>query len=115
MEHSHGVRDLLQLCLHSKLDVLLPKIGSAGAAELFFIVAFTDEIGGEAITKRIREQLEGCEYIKEADLTLSTSYRSLEPIKYNARESMEDFLENVARKIHEVINEEFSSRMVANG
>jgi signal transduction histidine kinase len=115
MEHSHGVRDLLQLCLHSKLDVLLPKIGSAGAAELFFIVAFTDEIGGEAITKRIREQLEGCEYIKEADLTLSTSYRSLEPIKYNARESMEDFLENVASKIHEVMNEEFSSRMVANG
>ena len=77
-EQSRGVRDLLQRCLHSDLDILLPKMGSAGAAELFFIVAITDEIGGEAISKRIREQLDSSEHLRQAGLTLSTSYRSLE-------------------------------------
>lgn len=114
-KHSHGVRDLLQRCLHSDLDVLLPKMGFAGAAELFFIVAVTDRIGGEAITKRIREQLDGCEHIQQAGLTFSTSYRSLEAIKRTASESMEDFLEKVATKIQELMNEEISSRMVGNG
>jgi signal transduction histidine kinase len=73
-EQSHGVRDLLQRCLHSDQDVLLPKMGFAGAAELFFIVAITDGIGGEAITKRIREQFDGYELIHQAGLTVSTSY-----------------------------------------
>ena len=114
-EQSHGVRDLLQRCLHSDLDVLLPKMGFAGAAELFFIVAITDRIGGEAITKRIQEQLDSCEHIQQAGLTLSTSYRSLEAIKRNASESMEDFLEKVATKIQELMDEEISSRMVGNG
>ena len=72
-EHSRGIRHLLQGCLHSDLDVLLPKMGFAGAVELFFIVAITDEIGGEAISKRIREQAVDCEHIEQAGLTLSTS------------------------------------------
>jgi signal transduction histidine kinase len=113
-EHSHGVRDLLQRCLHSNLDVLLPKMGSAGAAELFFIVAATDGIGGEAITKRIREQLDGCDDLRQAGLTLSISYRSLEAINRSASESVEDFREKVAGQIQELMNEEISSRMVAN-
>jgi signal transduction histidine kinase len=113
-EHSDGIRALLQRCLHSDQDVLLPKMGSAGAAELFFIVATTDGIGGEAITRRIRKRLDGCGDLERAGLTVSTSYRSLEAIKRNARESMEDFLENAAVKIQGVINEEISSRMLEN-
>jgi hypothetical protein len=113
--HSHQVRDLLQRCLRSDLDVLLPKMGSAGAAELFFIVANAGGIGGEAITVRIRKELHGCKYIEQAGLTFSTSYRSLEAIKRNTRESMEDFMEKVAAKIQELIDQEISSRMVENG
>jgi signal transduction histidine kinase len=115
VEQSHGVRDLLQRCLHSDLDVLLPKMSSAGPVELFFIVAITDGIGGEAITKRIREQLDGCEHIQRAGLTLSTSYRSFEVVKPNANESKENFLENVVTMIQELMNEEISSRMVEIG
>lgn len=114
-EQSHGVRDLLRRCLHSDLDVLLPKMGFTGPAELFFIVAITDRIGGEAITKRIREQLDRCEHMQQAGLTFSTSYRSLDAIKENSSESGEDFVEKVANKIQELINEEISSRMVENG
>jgi signal transduction histidine kinase len=114
-EHSRGVRDLLQRCLYSDLDVLLPKMSLAGAVELLFIVAFTDGIGGEAITRRIREKLSGCEPFQQAGLTLSTSYRPLQAIKRNAGESMEGFLEKVATKIQELMNEEISSRMVEIG
>ena len=88
-KESHTVRDLLQRLLYSDLDVLLPKVGFAGAVELFFIVAITDGIGGEAISKRIRKQLD--EHIQQGGLTLSTSYRSLEAIKQNASESMEEY------------------------
>jgi hypothetical protein len=114
-EQSLRVRELLQRSLHSELDVLLPKMGSAGAVELFFIVAITDGIGGDAISKRIREQFDGSEHLKQAGLTLSTSYRSLGAIKRNPIESIETFLEGVAANIQKLMDQEISSRMVKNG
>jgi signal transduction histidine kinase len=113
-EQSRGVRDLLQRCLHSDLDILLPKMGPAGAVELFFIVAITDR-GGEAITKRIREQFDDFEHTQRAGLTLLTSYQSLEAIKRNTNEPMKDLVERAATQIQELMNEETSLRMVTNG
>lgn len=109
---SNWMRDVLQRCLNSKLDVLLPNMGSSGATELFVVAAVTDEIGGEAITKRIREKLHGSHEILEADLTFSTCYWTLPPVQRNADESMESFVENVTAKIQESIDERSSSRMV---
>jgi signal transduction histidine kinase len=111
-EQSHGVREVLQRCLHSHLDVLLPKMGVAGAVELFFIVAITDAIGGEAISKRIREQLH--DHVQQAGLTLSTSYHSLTPPKRHPSESIEDFLEQLASGVQELINLEIESRRMVN-
>jgi signal transduction histidine kinase len=111
-EQSHGVREILQRCLHSHLDVLLPKMGAAGAVEVFFMLAITDAIGGEAISKRIEEQL--YEHVQQAGLTLSTSYQTLTPAKRDSDESMEEFLEQLASRIQELINVEISSRMVTN-
>ncbi len=115
VEHSQAVRELLQRCLQSDLDVLLPKMGSAGAVDLFFVVAVTDGIGGEAITRRIREQLADSGYIQQAGLTLATSYRSFDVGKRIAKGSARDFLQKVAAEIQTLMNEENSSRMVANG
>jgi signal transduction histidine kinase/polyhydroxyalkanoate synthesis regulator phasin len=112
-KQSHTVRDLLQRLLYSDLDVLLPKVGFAGAVELFFIVAITDGIGGEAISNRIRKQLD--EHVQQGGLTLSSSYRSLESVKRDASESMEDYREKIAANIQKLIHEEISSRMVENG
>jgi hypothetical protein len=89
-------------------------MGSAGAVELFFIVAVTDGIGGEAITRRIKEQLDGSDYIEQAGLTLATSYRSLAASRQIAGESREDFLGKVAARIQDLINEEISSRVVTS-
>jgi len=90
-------------------------MGSAGAAELFFIVVVTDAIGSEAILKRIQEQFDGREGAAQAGLTLSTSYRSLEAIERNAGESADIFLEKASTEIQAMMNEEISSRMVGIG
>ena len=111
-EYSYWLRDVLQRCLNSQLDVLLPNMGSSGATELFVMAAVTDEIGGEAITKRIRDKLHGSEEMLQADLTFSTCYWTLPPVQRNADESMKGFVEKVAVKIQESIEERSSSRMV---
>ena len=114
-QQSHEVRRLLRQYLYSDLDVVMPKMGFAGAVELFFVVAMTNAIGGEAISKRIRKQLAGCELIQQAGLTLSTSYRLLEPVKRHAGECIEDLVEDVATELQELMNQEISLRMVKNG
>jgi hypothetical protein len=87
-------------------------MGVAGAVELFFMVAITDAIGGEAISKRIREQLD--EHVQQAGLTLSTSYKSVAIAKRNSSESIKKPLEQMAAGIQELINVELSSRRIVN-
>jgi signal transduction histidine kinase len=113
-EHAHRVRELLQQCLRSDLDVLLPRVGAAGAADLFFIVTLADAVGGEAMTQRIGESVDAANYIEQAGLTLATSFRPVETSERCATESMEDFLLKVAGNIQGLMNEEISSRMAAN-
>jgi signal transduction histidine kinase len=110
-----GIRELLRGILYSNLDILLPKMDAAGASELFFVVAITDEIGGEAISNRIRKQLDSSERLRQAGLTHSTSYRSLEPTNKHSTESEEAFLERVATNIQELMNQETLARQVKNG
>jgi signal transduction histidine kinase len=114
-EQCRWIRDLLRGSLYSDLDILLPKMDCPGPAELFFILAITDEIGGEAISNRIRKQLDSSERLGQAGLTHSISYQSLDPIQRRSTESMEDFLERVAGRIQELMNKEISSRQVSNG
>jgi signal transduction histidine kinase len=114
-EHSQSVRELLRRCLHTAQDVLLPKMGTAGAAELFFIVAATDLTGGESLTKRIRDLFDDRNPLQMAGLTLATSCKSVEVDQSGAGDSNGSVVEIVAGAIHALVDEEFSSRMVANG
>jgi signal transduction histidine kinase len=114
-EQSKRIRALVQHCLHSDLDILLPKMGSAGPVELFFIVASTDDIGGEAICKRVRERWSENEALQQAGLTLSTSYRRLPAIERKAGMASRDFLENGSFQIQELMDVEVSLRTVKNG
>jgi signal transduction histidine kinase len=113
-EHSQAVRALIQSCLHSDLDILLPRMGSAGAAELFFIVVLTDAIGGEAIAKRIREQLGGSGNIQQAGSSLSTWHQPLEPIKREVDESAQTVLERAANHIQKHVDEKLASKAQKN-
>jgi signal transduction histidine kinase len=112
---SREVRAFLQECLHSDLDVLLPNMGSTVASELFFMVAITGAVGGEAITKRIRERFDDCAHLRQAGLTLSTSYQSLQDLQRTPGEPVEHFLIKVAANTQKLVDKEISSRVVTNG
>jgi signal transduction histidine kinase len=113
-EQSQTVRDLLLRCLHSDLDILLPKIGSAGAAEIFFIVAVTGQLGGEAIVRRIARRMGRSEYIQQGGLTVSTSSRLLDSAQPDAADSLDDCAARTSRQIQALIDSELTSRKMAN-
>ena len=117
VQHSVALRGFLQQCLNSDLDVLLPKMsGDDGTVELFFILASTDAIGGEAICKRIRTQRVVCEYVQHAGLAaLVTSYRSVDVGLQDANESGQQFRQRAANRIQYLIDEEISSRVAQSG
>jgi signal transduction histidine kinase len=112
VEKGQGVRDILLGCLHSDMDILLPKMRSSAPTELFFILAITDNIGSAAIAKRIRERLQGSTVLQLAGLTAVVYHRSLPHIKRDVSESMKDFSDRVAAQLQDLMNDEISARKV---
>jgi hypothetical protein len=93
-----------QLKLVAEGAVLLPWAGT----EFFFIVAATGEVGGEAITGRVRERLARCEQLAQRGLTYSVSYRLLGPADRPANEPLGNYIGRVAVKLQEMVEEEIS-------
>jgi signal transduction histidine kinase len=114
-EHSHGVRELLQRCLRADQDVLLPKMGSSGPAELFFIVAATDLAGGDTLAQRIRCEFDDCDPALKVDLLLSTSSHAVKRAQSAFSAARRAPLEALAQTVHTMINQELSSRKVVGG
>lgn len=118
-EQSHLVREVLQQCLQPRRSVLLPRMGVAGAVELFFVLSATDPTDAEELTQRIAEQLNSSDQIYLAGLTSSTTCRLLKVIQGaitpGSSESMETYLEEVAIEVKELLHEEISRRIVTNG
>ena len=102
-EHSRQIRNLLQLCLRSDAEVLLPKMTSDAMRDRFFIVAGPQGGGGKALARRIRDQLAMREYMLQASLTLSTRCQSLETITGGAGNTPERMLETAATGIQKLI------------
>ena len=66
----HRIHQLLERCVLPDVDVLLPAENCNGA-ELFAIVARTDERGAHILLSRIREQLSRCDDVRNAQARLS--------------------------------------------
>jgi len=113
-EQSYGARELLGRCLLSEQDVLLPKMGSSGAAELYFVVAATDAAGADVLMRRIRQRFDERELQLKLGFVLSTSSHSIE-VPRATEGGSSGALEGVAATIQTLVNEEISSRMAANG
>jgi signal transduction histidine kinase len=111
-EWSRDTRGLLQRCLMPDLDVLLPKMGSSGAGEIFQVVAFADEKGVAVLTRRIREQFLRLNHCKEQGMTFSTSHRLLETGANDARMSAGGLADEMAAKIETLIKSEGLARTV---
>jgi hypothetical protein len=109
--HAQGIRELLQRCLHSDLDVLLPKIGPAGDVELFCIVAVTDQIGGDAIIRRIHRRMDRSDYVQHAGLIVTTSYRLLGSVEVDVSEASPGPVSRMSGKIQEFLAQERLARI----
>jgi hypothetical protein len=89
-------------------------MGSSGSAELYFIVAATDASGADSLMRRIRQKFEERELQQQLGLVLSTSSHAI-IVPRGIRGTSKGVLEGVAATIQALVNEELSSRMVANG
>jgi signal transduction histidine kinase len=96
-------RNLIQECLLPNLDVLLPKMDSGGAREVFLVVLFANDKGAGVVAKRIREQFERFERFQQAGLTFSVSYQFLRPAGAVAGGLLEDAVGKMAARIGEAI------------
>jgi hypothetical protein len=114
-EHSQWARELLRRCMHSERDVLLPKMGNAGAAELFFVAVATDSVGCESLARRIRQQFDERELAQKAGLVLSTASHTVETAQQNRDNPKGASFEWVTAMFQSLVNEELSSRIAANG
>src|ERR1022692_206538 len=70
--------DILRRCVYLDKDLVLPPMGTSGAAETFFVVASTDMPQSGIMTARIREQLERVPELK-AKCTLTIMAAPIEP------------------------------------
>lgn len=115
-EHSRQVRGLLQHCLQSDEEVLLPKMSSDGMRERFFIVAGPAD-GAAALASWIRDQLTRDEYLRQAGLALSTRCQPVTMPTGDADSSPQAMLAAAAAaaEIHKIIDWKTSPRTIRHG
>ncbi len=109
-EWSRESRILIQNCLLPDLDVLLPKMDSGGAGEIFFVVVFANDGGAEVLAKRIRDQFAHREQLKQDGLTFRVSYKRPIPAAANKPTSSLDPVGNMAARIGTLIKSEIQTR-----
>jgi signal transduction histidine kinase len=108
------IRELLERGLRGQYDTVLPKIGSAAAADLFFMVAVADEVGSEAIVQRIRGQLRRFRQMQGAELQFAVSHHLLKLTKIPAAESGQSLIDEVSASIQGLVNDEITKRTILN-
>jgi len=94
--------EILRRCVYLDKDLVLPRMGTSGAAETFFVVASTDLQQAGIMTARIREQLERVPDLKtKCTLTISTSPIELSPEKPG--ETVEQTVQTLASGVTQMI------------
>jgi signal transduction histidine kinase len=94
--------ETLRRCVYLDKDLVLPPMGTSGAAETFFVVASTDLQHSGVMTARIREQLERMPDLKpKSGLTIMAATVELSPTA--ADESLEQQVQNVADSVTHMI------------
>jgi signal transduction histidine kinase len=111
-EWSRKSRILIQTCLLPNLDVLLPKMDSGGAGEVFFVVVFANDQGAAVLANRIREQFEHLEQLKQTGLTFSVSYKFLSPTLSDVAVPLEGALGKMVTRIGALIKSEIHTRSI---
>ena len=111
-EWSRESRTLIQSCLLPNLDLLLPKLGSGGGEEVFFVVVFADDKGAAVLAERIREQFGQFGIFTRAGLTLSLSYKFLGPTTTDPAASLEDTVGKMGARLAAQLKSETHTRSI---
>jgi signal transduction histidine kinase len=113
VEASCAVRGLLLAFLEPELEILLPKMGSTGATELFFIVSGAPRKRGEALAERIRDHLAPSAAIRQMGLQFGVSNRMVEIEGASKNEAKDNPVGRLVAEIQQRVDEELSSRVIA--
>ncbi len=94
--------EILRRCVYLDKDLVLPPMGTSGAAETFFVVASTDLERSGIMTTRIREQLQRVpDFNTKCTLTITTLPVELPPDSLEG--SLEQQVQNVVACVTQMI------------
>lgn len=94
--------EIVRRCVYLDKDLVLPPMGTSGAAETFFVVAATDLQRSGIMTARIREQLEKISDLRgKCTVTISAAAVDLPPIAADTR--VEEQVKLVADQVSAMI------------
>jgi signal transduction histidine kinase len=94
--------ETLRRCVYLDKDLVLPPMGTSGAAETFFVVASTDLQQSGIMIARIREQLERVPELK-SKCTLTITVASVELPSASPDESLQEQVQAVSDRVSEMI------------
>jgi len=87
--------EVVKRCVYLDKDLVLPPMGTSGAAETFFVVASTDLQSSGIMISRMREQLERISDLKSKG-TLTISVAPVEQLRDSPEGSIEQQVQNVS-------------------
>ena len=106
--------EIVQRCVYLDKDLVLPPMGTSGAAETFFIVASTDLERSGIMTTRIREQLERVPDLK-AKCMLSITTVPVELPAAGEGELLEKQVQGVADCVTQMVLRSMERKHVSGG
>jgi PAS domain S-box-containing protein len=92
------VREVLERCIHSGQDMLLPSMDDTEPVETFFIVACTDAVGFEVIAARIGRELQKFDGASRLKPVISSTTLLVAPLP-----SRQEQIEEIAKRIEGVV------------
>jgi signal transduction histidine kinase len=106
--------ETLRRCVYLDKDLVLPPMGTSGAAETFFVVASTDLQRSGIMTTRIREQLERVSDLK-AKCTLTITTVPVELASDSPGETLEQQVQTVATHVTQLILTSMEQKQLCGG
>ncbi len=100
------VHQVLERCMLADLDVLFP-VQNRTKTDMFSVVARTDQLGGDVMLSRFRNQLSRCPELKDAGLTCSVDCEVVELGNLPADQPLEKIVDRVADNLEERIRIKF--------
>jgi len=113
-EACRKVRRTLGRCMLPDLDVLLPRIHSAGTEEMYFAVALAKEEGIQVLVRRMQDQLDLLDEIKCGAVTATVSYTMLDHVQIEQFTSGERLAQWVSTEVGQLVNAAAFARSYSN-